>query len=279
MYYEDWCDMGIMYINDLLNLPLPGSKLFEELVLDFGISNRDRRKFNFLMNCIPSSWLQASNSDDVNIFDGVTAGLLNACKVPKFAYSILTEACFPQNRIEFWESTFDMNTNDDGSGDTDWEEIHIRNFKCSIDTKLRSFYFKVFHKAIAFNDFLFKIKRKDSPLCDFCKQFPESIIHVFCDCELVKPIWEDLVNVIQDKHDINFSISNFDKMFGVFKDKFLSYLFLCLKYYIYICKFQNKKPNVISCKTFIKTKRHSEYLIAKKKGKLSAHFKKWRFDF
>ena len=77
----------------------------------------------------------------------------------------------------------------------------------------------------------------------------------------------------------SFSISNFEKMFGVFKDKFLSYLFLCIQYYIYVCKFQNKKPNVISCKTFIKTKRHSEYLIAKKKGKLSAHFKKWRFDF
>ena len=52
-----WFERGIVYINDLLNPPLPG-KLFEELVLDFYISRYDRREFNFLMNCIPSLWLQ-----------------------------------------------------------------------------------------------------------------------------------------------------------------------------------------------------------------------------
>ena len=88
-------------------------------------------------------------------------------------------------------------------------------------------------------------------MCDFCKKFPESIIHVFCDCEFVKPIWEEFVEIIQDKHDINFSISNFDKIFGVFKDKFLTFLFLGIKYYTYICKFQNKKPNFLSCQSFI----------------------------
>ena len=57
--------------------------------------------------------------------------------------------------------------------------LHLCNFKCCIDTWLWSFYFKVFHKAITFNDFLFKINRKDSSNCGFCKTFPESIIHVF----------------------------------------------------------------------------------------------------
>ena len=70
--------MGIVYINDLLNPPLPGSKLFEELILDFGISDHDRRKFNFLMKCIPSSWLQSSKSESVDILDSVSAGILQA---------------------------------------------------------------------------------------------------------------------------------------------------------------------------------------------------------
>ena len=47
IYYGDWFERGIVYIHDLLNPPLPGSKLFEELVLDFDISRYDRRKFNF----------------------------------------------------------------------------------------------------------------------------------------------------------------------------------------------------------------------------------------
>ena len=38
--------------------------------------------------------------------------------------------------------------------------------------------------------------------CDFCKKFPETIIHVFCECDYVKPIWDDLIKIIKDKHDI-----------------------------------------------------------------------------
>ena len=66
LFYEDWYEKGIQFISDLLNPPLPGSKLFEELVLDFDVSQHDRRKFNFLMKCIPSSWLQDSNSRNVD---------------------------------------------------------------------------------------------------------------------------------------------------------------------------------------------------------------------
>ncbi len=63
-----------------------------------------------------------------------------------------------------------------------------------------------------------------------------------------------------------------------FKDKFLTYLCLCTKYYIYTCKFQTKNPNFIRCKKFIKVNRDTEYYVAKKRDKLSAHYKKWRFD-
>lgn len=37
IHYEDWCDKGVLYVYDLLNPRFPGSKLFEELVLDFDI--------------------------------------------------------------------------------------------------------------------------------------------------------------------------------------------------------------------------------------------------
>ena len=133
--------------------------------------------------------------------------------------------------------------------------------------------------AIAFNYFLFKIKRKDSPDCVFCKQFPETIIHFFCDCDIVKPIWKDLVDVIRDKHDSNFRISSFDKIFGIQDDQFLTYLFLCVKYYLYVCKFQTKIPNFTALIVFIKNNRETEYFIAKKRDKLSLHYKKWRFEF
>ena len=44
------------------------------------------------------------------------------------------------------------------------------------------------------------------------------------------------------------------------------------KYFIYRCKFQDKKPHVNGLKSFIKSQREIEYCIAKKKGKLSRPF-------
>ena len=93
------------------------------------------------------------------------------------------------------------------------------------------FTFKIFHNAIAFNNFLFKINRKDSPNCDFCQNSPETIKHIFCNCEYVTPIWKNLVKINQNKFDVDFTLSNFEKIFGVYKDNFLSYLILCVKYY------------------------------------------------
>ena len=66
--------------------------------------------------------------------------------------------------FKFWDNFFEADADADedleDSEDTDWEEIHNRNFRCSIDTRLRSFYFKILYNAIAFNNFLFKINCK-----------------------------------------------------------------------------------------------------------------------
>ena len=97
---------------------------------------------------------------------------------------------------------------------------------------------------------------------------------VLCECEIVKPIWNDLASVIRNKLDINYTNSSFDNMFGIQSDKFITYLFLCLKYYWYVCKFQNKSPNFVNYINFIKINRDTEYHIAKRNDKLSIHSKK-----
>ena len=113
----------------------------------------------------------------------------------------------------------------------------------------------------------------------FLWKFPRNCNSFFlcvCDCDIVKSIWKDLVELIRDKHDSNFTISSFDKIFGVQDDKFLTYLFLCVKYYLY--EFQSKHPNFTNLIVFIKNNRDTEYYIAKRHDKLFLYYKKWRFD-
>ena len=85
----------------------------------------------------------------------------------------MLDKCIPERSYVYW------NSNINATHDIDWGKIHEENFNCTIDTRLRSFFLKVFHKAIAFNALLYKIKRKDSPNCAFCEKLPKTLIHTF----------------------------------------------------------------------------------------------------
>ena len=95
----------------------------------------------------------------------------------------------------------------------------------------------------------------------------------------VKPIWNEVIRIINQKENTTINVSDFGKMFGVNEDNFLTYIFLVVKYYIYICKFQGKTPDFNGLKACIKSNKDAEYLSAKKRGKLALHFRKWRLDF
>ena len=129
---------------------------------------------------------------------------------------------------------------------------------------------------------LHKIGRFDSPNCSFCKKFPETLLHLFCQCEKVSPLWDDLCFLINSISEESFTFSVFEKMFGVTDtsehDNCISYLFLCLKYYIHRCKFQESDLSFVAFMNLVKTKRNIEYKIAVSKGKLRKHFKKWTLD-
>ena len=61
-------------------------------------------------------------------------------------------------------------------------------------------------------------------------------------------------------------------MFGYDSDKFLTYLFLLLEYYVYICKFQNKPPSFEGYKAYTIVNKDLEYCIAKKNNRTSYPF-------
>ena len=275
-FYQDWYDLGICTLDDLYR----GNnfvKSFEDLVLEFYISIRDRRKYNYLMNGLLIDWFYCSKNVQDNIFDKIVSSLFGNGKITKHSYSILKEKHSPFDTETFWFDTLDM------QGDTDWGMIHEHNFSCSIETQLRSFYFKIFHKAICTNKFLHKIGRNDSPLCHFCKKNDESLIHLFCECDVVTPFWDHLSDFIESKTGESLQFSNYQKMFGLdIEDSdhknAINFVILCLKFYIHRCKFQNVCPSFQAYKNLVKIKINTEYRIAEKKGKLSKHFKKFTFE-
>ena len=276
-YYHAWYERGILNVSDLYR---GGNfvKTFEDLVLEYDIPITDRRKYDSLMNGLFLNWFTDQYDVDGNVFDNIVSELVKKFKVPKHAYSLLrNKDHLSQSKVENkWQECLELDKNE-----VEWSEVHKNNFRCTLDTQLRSFYFKIFHNAIALNAFLHKIGRSDSPLCYFCKKLPETLKHIFCDCTVVTPMWEKLRECIDNR--INESATtvyaDFNYIFGVVTgnrhDRCITFLFLCLKFYIIRCKFQQVNLDFQSFLSFVKMKQKIEYRIAEKKGKLSAHFKKW----
>ena len=89
--------------------------------------------------------------DIVGVHETIVHKLLNTKKVPKNVYNLLIGFHVPDKKYSYWSDNLPVPVT------TCWENVHNTNFFCTIDTKLRSFYFKIFHRAVALNYFLFKI--------------------------------------------------------------------------------------------------------------------------
>ena len=81
----------------------------------------------------------------------------------------------------------------------------------------------------------------------------------------VKPIWDDLIK-IKISMTLIFSISNFKKMFGVFKDDLITHLFLCVKYYIYVCNLCNFKFNLLGTQLISRVTEKLNIVLLKRGG-------------
>jgi len=96
----------------------------------------------------------------------------------------------------------------------DWEKIYLLPFKTTLDTKLREFQYKILNRILYTNKMLFKFKKVDSPLCDFCEKELETIEHLFFHCPKVCMFWDDL-KVLLNSVNITVRFDIKDVLFGI----------------------------------------------------------------
>ena len=65
------------------------------------------------------------------------------------------------------------------------------------DCNLRWFQYKLVHRILANNTYLCKIGLKEIYFCSSCKNNPETLEHLFYECEHVKYFWNELSNCLK----------------------------------------------------------------------------------
>ena len=54
------------------------------------------------------------------------------------------------------------------------------------EVKLKDFQYKITNKILVTKSFLYRINKTNDNLCEYCHQQPETIFHLFVECEEVK---------------------------------------------------------------------------------------------
>ena len=91
-----------------------------------------------------------------------------------------------------------------------WSSVYLLALRCTKSTKLLEFHFKLFHRHLATNNFLFKIKLKENEYCTFCQNAPETLIHLFWTCQKTSKLWKSVMEWLQNMNNLqnNFTLLN-----------------------------------------------------------------------
>lgn len=127
----------------------------------------------------------------------------------------------------------------------DWTKYFnmLKQMHCT--TYLFTFQFKLLHRILPTNKFLYSIHVKDTKYCSFCNNEEETLEHLFFDCRIVNRFLENDTTQFGQIYD-NFMLNKSDVLLG-YTDQplFLNFLFLVIKSYIYSCKLKEKIPTYL----------------------------------
>ena len=132
--------------------------------------------------------------------------------------------------------------------DHQWTTVYTQPYKITKDTNLQWFQYRILHRIIATNTFLFKISIKDNNRCTFCNTHPETILHLFWNCPHTQLFWHELEEWLKQNcgHIRDLNLTKEDIIFGILKqqraDVILNFIILLGKKFIYKMKYKNTKP-------------------------------------
>ena len=163
-----------------------------------------------------------------------------------------------------------------------FEDVELEYLKTSIrniyvqmiSTKLRSFQYRLLTHALITNIELCKYGIKETSNCTFCNLLPETIVHMFYECEKAKEIWTYIAEIIGLKCRLHVDEIVFNLVSSNPKTV-ENTIVLITKQYIYRSKCQETEPKKEELRQVLKNYQGIEERIAKHKNKSATHEAKW----
>ena len=184
-YNKKWDQKELRNVSDLIDKEgvLKTSQKFKE---DFGIT------INFIdllriSKAIPHNHLGETTRNEENApwWQNFVLSILNDNKSNQNIKKIfLSENKTIPTAIQKWEEQI-LTPGDDFI----WRSVFLLPSRCNQNKWMQMFQFKILHRILPTNKKLFQFKIKQSNECDYCGRAEESLIHLFCECDITSGIW------------------------------------------------------------------------------------------
>jgi len=124
-----------------------------------------------------------------------------------------------------------------------WNNAFIAARRTTKESKLQMLQYKILHRIIPCNRYLFQINVKPSPYCNLCQEL-DTVEHMFFECKTINELWINLSDWFHatEKTEIQVNLENClinQRTTDRLKWNFLA---IELKQHIYICKMKELKP-------------------------------------
>ena len=144
--------------------------------------------------------------------------------------------------------------------------------------KLRSFQYRLMHRALVTNINLYRWGMSTNNVCTLCSKECETITHLFVECECVTPIWLHIECFLANSVGVNIKLTSRDKLWGCIlskKRQVVNFILLAVRQYIYRQRCLRKDLSFTSLKSEILTLKNIEKYIAIKNNKEKQYTRKW----
>ena len=117
------------------------------------------------------------------------------------------------------------------------------------DVYLRYIQFRTLHRRFYTNDILFKMKIKNSSLCEMCNIEEDSIEHMLITCPKSDKLWRDVESWLADVGLTDYNIDEQKIILGENqKSYWINAIIVITKKVIFNAKLSSKVPNIYSVK-------------------------------
>ena len=186
-------------------------------------------------------------NDNKQEYEPLSTKLSKSKKVSALVYKSLVrkQGEAPRNSQKKWL----MDRSCLSSENLDRSSAYLLALWCTKSTKLIEFHFKLFHRRLATNNFLFKIKLKENGNCTSCQNAPETLIHLFWKCQKTSKLWKSVMEWLQNMNIIqnNFTLLNTTALGlkpGTSKYALqINYCLLLARYHIWLAKTNETIPH------------------------------------